>query len=70
MNKILFTATLMASAATATNAQFVVTTNSGETTEINSNVTFSQNAAGNAWSVGDTYNSALDLSQISSITLA
>lgn len=70
MNKILFTATLMASAATAANAQFVVTTNSGETTEINSNVTFSQNAAGNAWSVGDTYNSALDLSQISSITLA
>ncbi len=56
--------------AVAANAQFTVTTENNTTQEIQGNVTFSTNAEGSAWSVGDTYNPDLDLSNIKSITLA
>lgn len=50
-------------------AQFVVTPKTGSPVQVTGNVSFSANADKTAWSVGESYDAALDLSQIESISL-
>ena len=51
-------------------AQFIVTPKVGAPVEVSGNVLFSANADKTSWSIGDSYDSSLDLSQIASISLA
>ena len=51
-------------------AQFVVTPKVGAPVEVSGNVSFSANADNTSWSIGESYDSSFDLSQIASISLA
>lgn len=49
-------------------AQFVVTPKVGAPVEVSGNVSFSANADNTSWSIGESYDSSFDLSQIASIS--
>ena len=50
-------------------AQFLVTPKEGEATKIEGNVTFSKDEARGSWSLGESFDSSLELSKIEKISL-
>lgn len=70
MKKIFLCAMALAASYFTADAQFVVTPKAGEPVNVEGDVVFSVSEDGASWSVGATYNSALDLSAIESISLA
>lgn len=70
MKKIFLCAMALVASYFTADAQFVVTPKTGEPVNVEGNVVFSQSSDASSWSVGEMYDSALDLSNIESITLA
>lgn len=68
MKRYFFTLAAMAAMTLGANAQFVIEMNNGTTENINGQVHFSESEG--EWSVGETYNAALDLGEIAAITIA
>lgn len=69
MKKIILTSLAVMASCVWAAAQFVVTPKTGAPVQVTGNVSFSANADKTAWSVGESYDAALDLSQIESISL-
>lgn len=70
MKKYILAAATAVAAFAAAQAQFVVTPKTGEPVKVEGKVTFTPNADNTSWSVGQEYNTTLDLSNIESISLA
>lgn len=70
MKKTIIPTLLLFAAFSTANAQFLVTPKEGDAVKLDGNITFSQDSDNELWSIGDTYNSSLELSKIDNIALS
>lgn len=69
MKKFILASLALMAASVWAHAQFVITPKTGTPVQMSGNISFSPNADKTAWSVGESYDATLDVSQIESISL-